>query len=84
MGAIGRAEGEGGPRMSIINFGFRYRRAPPRGPIVPTKYQPQDVLWQCSYRDLHVPELITNGLTLPLPTLPQAPAYPIALPINIL
>lgn len=27
MGAIGRAEGEGGARVSIINFGSRYRRA---------------------------------------------------------
>lgn len=30
MGAIGRVEGEGGPRVSIIIFGFRYRHARPR------------------------------------------------------
>lgn len=29
MGAIGRAEGEGGARVSLTNFGFRYRRASP-------------------------------------------------------
>lgn len=29
MGAIGRAEGEGGAHMSLTNFGSRYRRANP-------------------------------------------------------
>lgn len=32
MGALGRVEGEGGPRVSLTNFEFRYTLAQGRSP----------------------------------------------------
>ena len=32
MGALGRVEGEGGPRVSLTNFEFRYTSAQGRSP----------------------------------------------------
>ena len=75
MGAIGRVQGEGGPRVSLINFRSRYRRAPPRAfPRALRRANPGltlvPCLFKCSHRSINVLELVPNGLTLPLPALP--------------
>ncbi|UVX30291.1 hypothetical protein A1k_00005 [Klebsiella phage VLCpiA1k] len=75
MGAIGRVEGEGEARVSIINFRSRYRRAPPMAPPELTLEIPIELtLVPCpfkrSHRSINILELVPNGFTLPLPTLP--------------
>ena len=75
MGAIGRVQGEGGARVSLINFRSRYRRAPPRAlcrAILELTLELTLVPWlfKCSHSSINIFELVPDGLTLPLPALP--------------